>query len=505
MKDLKYQLPFAGALGVACFLSLGQFEQLPQATTGAPGEMTCQSCHNDIAVMGTGATLLGLPVYVINGQAYDLTMRIHRVDLGWTAGFQSTFLGPNLMAQGNLVSLEPNVDIFMLGNRQYAQHGPAKSFAGIISIDTVFFQFRWTPGIVQELTPVEVFYSAVVVQDGVLDEVHSAVHTVEVVSYLGVSVEAFQHLPCDGSQTGELEAMAFGGLEPYSYQWSNGAGTSVISGLGAGVYLVTVTDALGQVAVSSGELAAPPPLTAHGVIGEPTCPGDSDGSILVEILSGTPPYTYALDGILVQGPLIPGLPAGTYQVDVGDANGCAFSFSIEVSGPLPVSVLVIDVAPQTVSTLGAIIIEINGGTPPYDFFWVGPDDFNSTMQNPFNLIAGEYFVTITDALDCQQFFSVVVDFSSSIGEPVTEQMTLHVSPNPGTSHLQVVLPAVQTPDWDIRILTATGHLMLHDAVSGTEFKIHENLENWPPGVYLIVVRHRWSAQLWTRRWLKHSE
>ncbi|MEZ5172008.1 MAG: SprB repeat-containing protein [Bacteroidia bacterium] len=50
---------------------------------------------------------------------------------------------------------------------------------------------------------------------------------------------------CAGGSNGSLSAVVSGGTAPYSYQWSNGSTNSSISGLSAGTYQLTVTDANG--------------------------------------------------------------------------------------------------------------------------------------------------------------------------------------------------------------------------------------------------------------------
>ncbi|MCW5900519.1 MAG: T9SS type A sorting domain-containing protein [Flavobacteriales bacterium] len=54
-----------------------------------------------------------------------------------------------------------------------------------------------------------------------------------------------QHATC-GLSNGQIGAVAFGGLPPYSYSWNTGATSSSINGLLPGTYTVTVTDGLGE-------------------------------------------------------------------------------------------------------------------------------------------------------------------------------------------------------------------------------------------------------------------
>ncbi len=61
---------------------------------------------------------------------------------------------------------------------------------------------------------------------------------------------------CNGSADGGATAAATGGVTPYTYLWNNGATTSAITGVSAGTYSVTVTDANGCTATSSSGIIA---------------------------------------------------------------------------------------------------------------------------------------------------------------------------------------------------------------------------------------------------------
>jgi gliding motility-associated-like protein len=59
---------------------------------------------------------------------------------------------------------------------------------------------------------------------------------------------------------------------------------------------------------------------------DPSCFGDSTGTIVVEsLVGGYPPYQYSLDGVIFQSsPIFEGLPAGSYTVIIQDSLQCEF-------------------------------------------------------------------------------------------------------------------------------------------------------------------------------------
>ena len=133
---------------------------------------------------------------------------------------------------------------------------------------------------------------------------------------------------CQGDLTGEIDLTVSGGVEPYSYTWSNGASVEDLTGLAAGTYDVTVTDQAGCVGTASIEVTEPASAVAiTSAIITPEDPyGSSNGSIDISVTGGTPGYAYEwtdINGNVVSTSQDPsGLSGGTYTVVVTDLNGC---------------------------------------------------------------------------------------------------------------------------------------------------------------------------------------
>ncbi|TFH35344.1 MAG: hypothetical protein E4G95_07020, partial [Bacteroidia bacterium] len=141
---------------------------------------------------------------------------------------------------------------------------------------------------------------------------------------------------CFGTIDGEIDISVAGATAPYSYIWAPGGETTEdITGLPAGAYQVTVTDARGCVTPEVFNVSQPAPLTIDEVVTDATCFGSNDGAIDISVEGGTVPYFFAWSTSDGSG-LVPGdedqtsLSAGTYTVLFQDINGCSTTKDITV-------------------------------------------------------------------------------------------------------------------------------------------------------------------------------
>lgn len=201
---------------------------------------------------------------------------------------------------------------------------------------------------------------------------------------------------CFTGEDGTASVAATGGDQPYTYVWSTGATTATITGLTAGIYSVTVTEANNCKVSGSVQVTAPAPLQIAATPTNVVCNGEANGSINVTVSGGTPAYSYQWnDGVTSEDRT--GLTAGTYQVTVTDVNGCTANTTVVISQPaaLTLSSTVTDVACNGDAS-GSIVVQAAGGTPAYTYAWA--DGVTGRIRN--NLAAGNYTVTVTDAQGC---------------------------------------------------------------------------------------------------------
>ncbi|MCX6187917.1 MAG: hypothetical protein NTU43_13170, partial [Bacteroidetes bacterium] len=142
---------------------------------------------------------------------------------------------------------------------------------------------------------------------------------------------------CFGNNTGSIDLSVSGGTSPYTYLWSNGATTQDISGLDAGTYSVTATDANGCSATTSVTITQPASALSSSISSQTnvTCFGNSSGAVTVVGAGGVSPYQYKIGaGAYQNSGTFTGLAAGTYTVTVKDSNLCTTTESVIITQPI---------------------------------------------------------------------------------------------------------------------------------------------------------------------------
>ncbi|MFT5821828.1 MAG: gliding motility-associated-like protein [Crocinitomix sp.] len=211
---------------------------------------------------------------------------------------------------------------------------------------------------------------------------------------------------CDGTATAEAV-----GVAPFTYDWDDPLSqtTATAVGLCAGIYEVTVTDALGCVETGEVEVLEPEELTGMViVVNLVSCFGLTDGSGTVEGTGGTGVLTYDIgDGPMLTGEFTD-LAPGTYTVTITDENGCFIEIPLDIVSPdllEPVLVGTIDVSCNGGAD-GELTVDGIGGVTPYEF---ALDGGGYVLDGTFTgLTAGTYDVDIQDDNGCLTTIAVVI-------------------------------------------------------------------------------------------------
>lgn len=231
----------------------------------------------------------------------------------------------------------------------------------------------------------------------------------------------FKNALCNKVCNGTATANPIGGTGAYTYTWMPGTlKTKSINALCAGTYTVIVTDSLNCSVNESITLTDPSIMIANTTATAPSCVGSCNGSVTANPLGGTPTYTYNWmpGGSMLQ--TVTNLCAGNYTVVITDINSCKDTQRVNIVNPLPINVIVGSTPSSCGSCDGTITVTPTAGTAPYKYNWSGGLVQNSATQQ--NVCAGVYTVTVSDALNCDSTFTVIVNNSSGpTGETITSK------------------------------------------------------------------------------------
>ncbi len=233
------------------------------------------------------------------------------------------------------------------------------------------------------------------------------------------SVSCATGMSCDGTATATA-MYSDGTIGTYNFTWLNSGemtNNSIISTavqLCQGTQPVIIAD-LNCHDTFFVDIPAPPPIVPGVTIENVSCNGLSDGEITVMPSGGTPPYSIVW-GNGVIGPVISGLPAGSYTANITDSKNCTFPHTIVVIEPDPF-VLGLNGLETTTQVScngdedGVIgVIAQGGNAGNITYFW---ENNVGTLDSPIaeNLPAGTYSVTAVDSKGCE------AELSYTIAEP----------------------------------------------------------------------------------------
>ncbi len=449
----------AGTYSVVVTDSLGIVDSL-SVTLIEPNLLTANlttTLHHGYAVPCNGGTASisltpngGAPSYTYSWSNSDSSQNLEGVGAG---NYTVTVTDANgCSVSGNITLAQPSAITTSLSS-------PTNSFGFNISCDSTNgeidlnvsggvsgFRYNWNNGkLTQNIYNLDVGSYSVTVKDSNDCAVTDTITITAPPKLAGVNDSVVKYsnnknMSCYGCHDGIIVAQPIGGTTPYSYLWSTGATTQTVTGLYPSIdalttYSFIVTDAGGCIKTLSDislSNAPPPPamqLTAtksnfNGF--NISCHGNSDGSIDLSVVDGTPPYTYMWSNAATTQD-ISGLSGGTYQVNVTDSFGFKDSLKIYLLEP---NILTSTLTPVLHSVYaiscyggndGKVSAKGSGGAAvaatinPYTYLWSD----SSTSATLEGVIAGTYHVTISDINNCTVTDSIILTQPNAITDSIS--------------------------------------------------------------------------------------
>ncbi len=242
------------------------------------------------------------------------------------------------------------------------------------------------------------------------------------VTFLDCSIEenlVSDSVRCSEDLTGRFSFTLTKGFGPFTYQWlyldSLYEGSQVDlgdpitgEGLPQGLYVVTVTDAIGNEKEIDVNIEGPDYWSHDWEATDNngytiSCSGGTDGEITVLPVGGVPPYSYDWShGASSQ--TITDLSVGTYAVTIKDVLNCSYIVQYEVTEPELLQIEIDSIKPNCDSFATGVIkvVSESGGVGPYEHFISG---IGFSERDRFDgLLPGNYELIVSDENGCSKIF-----------------------------------------------------------------------------------------------------
>ena len=232
---------------------------------------------------------------------------------------------------------------------------------------------------------------------------------------------------CRGGDDGRIISTPTDGSGIYTnYQFGDGTVTlqngtdSILTGLSAGTYFVTITDSDGCDGFDNIVVTDPTnPFELNIVADSVNCNGESTGGATATPRAPltTGPYSWRWTNAVgtaigTNDSIITGLPIGKYFITATDGNGCEILDSVEIEQPDPISTIIVGTNLNCNGDgSGAATATIANGNSPYSWSWntTPPQTGTGSTASATNLDANvKYYLDVVDREGCTKRDSITL-------------------------------------------------------------------------------------------------
>ena len=297
-------------------------------------------------------------------------------------------------------------------------------------------------------------------------------------------------LLCEGEDEGQISISSItGGTPAYEYSIDGSTyqlSTDAFNNLSAGNYTVDIRDQNGctknTLVILDEPIGFSTIVTVQNIDEAGSCNGDASGSISFSISGNTSPYSYSWSNGESTSSIF-NLTAGTYSLDLYDANNCSMIYSYLITEPDAIS-LDYSVTPTSCEEKndGSIATFVTGGTSPITYGW-GTGDATSDI---YNLAKGTYSLLIEDANGCSlplEFIEVNFD-----GYNGCIEIPSGFTPNNDNAHDEWVIYGLSDfPDVLVKVYNRWGQELFSSSGYDFPWDGKHNGVDLPTATYYYVI------------------
>lgn len=208
-------------------------------------------------------------------------------------------------------------------------------------------------------------------------------------------------ITCKGYNNGHATITTSGSYSPSTFSWDGAMSTTVNTQLSLvpGQHSVRIINAMGCDTTIFFNIIEPQAMVGTIIEKEDNqCVNDLNGYAIANVVGGNAPYSFSWNTLPAQlNDTAVNLPGGNYICSVTDSKGCNVNIPVNIISPNNLTININAVSPSCYDfENGTISANAIGGTTPYQYDW----STGSTSTNLYDLQAGSYAVTVTDAHNC---------------------------------------------------------------------------------------------------------
>lgn len=255
---------------------------------------------------------------------------------------------------------------------------------------------------------------------------------------------------CEGNNGRVTLNSIVGGIAPFSYYFNDTILHTLeqlplnFNGLDAGNYSIGIRDANGcpvDSSVAIERLPGPSSMIVSST--DATCSLANSTISITNVVGGTQPFTYTINGQNANSNQFSGLAPGQYVLTVTDVHGCSVDTMAQTLAIPTVNLHTIITHPITCFGFadGALQATITSGIAPFVVTW----NTGQTGIQADSLTAGVYTATVVDSNGCTASASFSLPQPPPVNVDVTgptyvcenTSVTLNASASGGTDHLDI--------------------------------------------------------------------
>ncbi len=177
---------------------------------------------------------------------------------------------------------------------------------------------------------------------------------------------------------------------------------------------------------------------------------------------------------------------GNYSIEIVDSNSCSVLSALTIDEPDALEIIVDQLFEDSGLGDGSISISIIGGVGEYSLEWSGPNAFSSQNEDIENLVAGDYFLVVTDENDCTR--SEVFMLNVGVGE-FEDESNFQLVPNPNVGLFSIQIRGIESGDFYYSVIDIHGRIILEKEgeLLMNEFSEWIDISRESDGVYFLKL------------------